>query len=51
MDDNSNESLSFDQVIDDFPKEINHNDIQDLENFPRDSFVDHTPNKYFNNSQ
>ena len=33
----------------DIPEEMNPNDIHDTMNFPRDSFVDHNSNKYFNN--
>ena len=30
------------------PMEQNNDDIQDFSNYPRDSFVDHTPNTYIN---
>ena len=50
MDDEYSEFSSIDdRIIDDMPEEQNPNDIQDFSSFPRDSFVDHTPNKYLNN--
>ena len=44
--DEMNELSSSDNQLDNVPEEINTEDIQDLSNFPRDSFVDHTSNKY-----
>ena len=38
------------QISCSIPMEQNNDDIQDLANFPRDSFVDHTPNSYINHS-
>ena len=48
--DDINEVSSIENQIDNFPEEINPEDIKDFQNFPRDSFVDHTSNKYFNSS-
>ena len=35
-------------LIGNIPQEQNNDDIQDLGYYPRDSFVDHTPNSYIN---
>ena len=37
------------QLMVNIPEENNYNDIQNLNNFPRDSFVDHTNNNNTNN--
>ena len=41
--DDFNELSSIGNPLENFPEEMNPSDIQDLSNFPRDSFVDHTP--------
>ena len=49
MDDDYNDFSSIDSsIIDKLREELNPNDIQDFSSFPRDSFVDHTPNRYHN---
>ena len=48
MDDFS-EFSSIANQIGNMPEEINPNDIQDLADYPRDSFVNRSNNKYFNN--
>ena len=49
MDDYQSEFSSIEnQVMANIPIEQNNDDIQDLANFPRDSFVDHTPYNYVN---
>ena len=48
MDDYSEFSTSLNQEIEMIPEDQNIDDIQDLGNYPRDSFVDHTPNSYIN---
>ena len=49
MDDDYNDFSSIDNsIIDKLREELNPNDIQDFSSFPRDSFVDHTPNRYHN---
>ena len=47
MDDIS-EFSSIANQISDIPEEMNQNDIQDLANYPRDSFVNPSNKKYFN---
>ena len=49
MDDNSDNSPSFEQIIKNLKEGLKPNDIQDLSDFPRDSFVEHKSNNYFNN--
>ena len=51
MDDDYNEFLSMENQINNIPEEIKPDDIQDFANFPRDSFVDHTPNNFNHNKQ
>ena len=51
MDNDYNEFSSMENQIDNLPEEIKPDDIQDFANFPRDSFVDLTPNNYFNNNK
>ena len=48
MDEYSEFSTSLNQEIEIIPEDQNNDDIQDLGNYPRDSFVDHTPNSYIN---
>ena len=48
--DDFNELSNIDNQLENFPEEINPSDIQDFSNFPRDSFVDHTPNNYSNSN-
>ena len=51
MDDYHSEISSINnQVMGNIPIEQNNDDIQDLTNFPRDSFVDHTPYSFSNNN-
>ena len=38
------------EEIPNIPQEQNNDDIQDLGFYPRDSFVDHTPNNFLNPS-
>ena len=47
--DDFNEFSSLDEQIGNIPEEMNPNDIQDLANYPRDSFVNLSKNKYSNN--
>ena len=46
--DDSSEFSSIANQIGNIPEEINPNDIQDLDDYPRDSFVNLSNNKYFN---
>ena len=47
MEDNYFEFSSINhQLMEKIPEDQNNDDIQDLSNFPRDSFVDHTPYNY-----
>ena len=48
--DDFNELSSIGNPLENFPEEMNPSDIQDLSNFPRDSFVDHTPSNYSHSS-
>ena len=49
MDDSRSEFSSIEnQVMKNIPLEQNNDDIQDLVEFPRDSFVDHTPYNFSN---
>ena len=41
---------SLEKRIGNIPQEMNPNDILDFSNYPRDSFINQSNNKYFNNN-
>lgn len=48
--DEYSEFSSLEKQIGNIPEEMNPNDIHDFSNYPRDSFINQSNNKYFNNN-